>query len=212
MEDDKIFLTKSGAPARLGILGGTFDPPHRGHLAAARAARDLLDLDLVLLVVAHDPWQKSPSREVSPAPIRLEMVRALIGDEEGIMASDREILRAGPSYSIETVEELRNQAVDANLPLPEIFLIIGADLATQLETWKRPKTLKELVTLAVVTRPGENGSVPPGWRYVAVGGVSVTVSSSQIRAGLASQSRAHADVEPAVMRVIERHHLYNRRG
>ena len=92
--------------ASIGIFGGTFDPPHLGHVAAALRCREALELDRVLLVVANDPWQKSPLREVSPAEDRVAMVRGAVAGIEGLEVSELEIGRGGPSYTIDTVREL----------------------------------------------------------------------------------------------------------
>ena len=121
-------------PARVGILGGTFDPPHLGHLAAARAAIDALGLDRLLLVVANDPWQKSGSRRVSPAEDRYAMTEALAEQIPAAEASRLEIDRGGPSYSVDTAEEVRA----ATPGLLDLFLVVGADLASELESWHRP--------------------------------------------------------------------------
>ena len=98
------------APERIGLLGGSFDPPHNGHLAAAIACRDALALDRLLLVVANDPYQKSGQRAVTPAEDRYAMVHAAVEGIERVEASRIEIDRGGPSYTIETVEALRDQA------------------------------------------------------------------------------------------------------
>ena len=91
-------------PARIGILGGTFDPPHVGHVAAARAAIERLGLDRLLLVVANDPWQKSGQREISAAEDRYALTEALAREIPGAEASRLEIDRGGPSYSVDTAE------------------------------------------------------------------------------------------------------------
>src|SRR6185437_1684705 len=98
---------------RIGLLGGTFDPPHAGHLAAALACRDALALDRLLLVVANHPWQKAPQRRISPAEDRLAMVQAAVDGVPGLEVSRMEIDRGGPSYTIETVDALRQDAADA---------------------------------------------------------------------------------------------------
>ena len=91
-------------PARIGILGGTFDPPHVGHVAAARAVIEQLGLDRLLLVVANDPWQKSGQRAISPAEDRYALTEALAREIPGAEASRLEIDRGGPSYSVDTAE------------------------------------------------------------------------------------------------------------
>src|SRR5690242_4710235 len=90
---------------RIGLFGGTFDPPHIGHLVTAIDVRAALGLEVVLMVVANEPWQKVGSRAISPASVRVDMVRAAVGDEPGIEVSDIEVRRGGPSYTVDTVEE-----------------------------------------------------------------------------------------------------------
>ena len=115
------------APRRIGLLGGTFDPPHLGHAAAALEARRLLDLDLVVLVVANDPWQKTAEARigdadvVSPADVRLAMTRAAVVGLDGIRVDDVEIRRGGPSYTAETLAHFKAQGMQPAGGLPEAF-------------------------------------------------------------------------------------------
>src|SRR2546430_679268 len=106
---------------RLGIFGGTFDPPHVGHLVVAVNARHALQLDRLLLVVAHDPWQKSHARVISSGPDRLAMVEAAVADVDGLEASSMEIDRGGVSYSADTLTALRDED-----PTRELFLVVGS--------------------------------------------------------------------------------------
>ncbi|MFM8794548.1 MAG: nicotinate-nicotinamide nucleotide adenylyltransferase, partial [Acidimicrobiales bacterium] len=139
------------AGMRLGLLGGTFDPPHLGHLAAARTVRDALGLDRVDLLPANDPWQKSVAgRVVTEASVRLAMVRALVQGEDGLGVDDREIRRGGPTYTADTLEEIH-----AEMPGMEVHLIIGADTARTFGTWMRPGVVAALSTLVVVNRGDE---------------------------------------------------------
>jgi nicotinate-nucleotide adenylyltransferase len=194
------------APERIGILGGTFDPPHVGHAAAARAAIDALSLNRLLLVVANDPWQKSGARRISDAEDRYALTAALADEVPGAEASRLEIDRGGPSYSVVTIEDVRVRSGD---PAPEIFLVVGADLVGELETWERPDDLKRLATLAVVSRPGQEvADVPPGWRMVRVDGPHVDVSSSEVRDRLATGQAVDGLVPDAVIRCMERRGLY----
>jgi nicotinate-nucleotide adenylyltransferase len=189
--------------ASVGIFGGTFDPPHRGHLAAARRARSALGLQRVLFVVANDPWQKSPERLVSPAAIRLAMVGHCIDDEEGFEACDLELRRGGPSYTIDTVLEL--QATEA---VVDPWIIVGSDLATTLDSWERAEELRGLVRVAVLSRPGSPLALPEGWRSVALASDELDISSSQIR-GLVAAGMAIDEFAPAaVVHDIEAQGLY----
>ncbi|HEX3794571.1 MAG TPA: nicotinate (nicotinamide) nucleotide adenylyltransferase [Acidimicrobiales bacterium] len=210
---------ESDRPERIGILGGTFDPPHVGHVAAARAVQAALSLDRLLLVVANDPWQKSPTRVITPAEDRFAMTEALAEDLPGVEASRMEIDRGGPSYTVMTVEAILAEAEseadasgDPDAEPPEIFLVVGADLVPDLGTWERVADLKELVTLAVVSRPpAEDGgilSAPWGWRVEWIDGPQVDVSSSAVRQALA-QGESVTDLVPeAVIRCMARRDLY----
>jgi nicotinate-nucleotide adenylyltransferase len=189
-------------PRRLGLLGGTFDPPHVAHLAVAERAREELSLDRVLLVVANDPWQKSPLRRITPAADRLAMVQAAVGANAGLEASSLEIDRGGPSFTIDTVEELR-----AGGPV-DLFLLVGADLVPTLPTWERVGDLAHLVTLVVVGRPGSPATLPDGWRAVGLEGPGIDVSSSEVRRRLESGGSVTGLVPDAVVHCIRRRGLY----
>jgi nicotinate-nucleotide adenylyltransferase len=194
-------------PERIGILGGTFDPPHVGHAAAARAAIETLSLDRLLLVVANDPWQKSGARSISDPEDRYALTRALADEVPGAEASRLEIDRGGPSYSVVTIEEV---LAAGGKPVPEVFLVVGADLVAELETWERPDDLKRLATLAVVSRPAHVvPEAPPGWRVVRVDGPRVDVSSSEVRERLAVGHAVDGLVPDAVIRCMERRGLYS---
>ncbi len=193
------------APARIGIFGGTFDPPHAGHVAAARAVSEQLGLDRLLLVVANDPWQKSGERVVSPAEDRYALTEVLAREIPGAEASRLEIERGGPSYSVDTAEEIL-AAVDGPV---ELYLVIGADLVPELGTWHRAEDLRRLATLAIVSRPtGPVPDVPPGWRAEWVSGPQVPVSSSQVRELLAEGRPVEGMVPEPVIRCILRRALY----
>jgi len=162
---------------RLGVFGGTFDPPHIAHLVAALGVRHALALDRVLLTVANEPWQKVGSRPLSPAAARLAMVRAAVDAVEGLEASDIELVRGGSSYTIDTIEELR-----AEDPARELFVIVGADAAAGIDTWHRADELAERARLVVVDRPGGDRLPPPGWTFERVEIPRLEVSSTDLRA------------------------------
>jgi nicotinate-nucleotide adenylyltransferase len=176
-------------------------------VAAGRAAVESLGLDRLLLVVANDPWQKSGRRSVSPAEERFALTEALAADIPRSEASRLEIDRGGPSYSVETAETLLAAAGGA--PAPQLFLVVGADLVSELESWHRPGDLKRLVTLAVVSRPTSPApAVPPGWRVARVDGPAVDVSSSGVRELLARGGSIEGLVPDGVIRCIRRRGMY----
>ena len=193
-------------PERVGILGGTFDPPHAGHVAAGRAVTEALGLDRLLLVVANDPWQKSGRRAISPAEDRYALTEALAAEIPGAEAARLEIDRGGPSYSVDTAEEILAEA--AGRPL-ELFLVVGADLLPELGTWHRAGDLQRLVSLVVVSRPASPAPVAPaGWRTVVVDGPQVAASSSEVRDLLAAGKPVDELVPATVIRCIRRRGLY----
>jgi nicotinate-nucleotide adenylyltransferase len=134
---------------RIGVFGGTFDPIHIGHLVAAQNAQHAGRLDLVLFVVANVPWQKEGTREVTDANLRYLVVQEVLRDIDGLEASDLEIRRGGRSYTIDTLMELA-----AERPNDELFLIVGADAASEMPTWERAEELSRLARLIIVNRYG----------------------------------------------------------
>lgn len=127
--------------------GGTFDPVHSGHLAVARAARDALDAD-VALIPAHDPPHKGPTR--ADATQRAEMLELAVGDEAGLSVDRRELLREGPSYTFDTLGELRGE-LGSDAP---IAWLVGADSLLQLHAWHRWRELFGRAHILIVQRPG----------------------------------------------------------
>jgi nicotinate-nucleotide adenylyltransferase len=135
---------------RTGILGGTFDPIHIAHLHAAQTALHQAGLDRVLIMPAGDPWQKS-DRQLTPAPHRLEMARLAVAGVGGLEVDDREIDRNGPTYTVDTL---------ATFPVDEeIHLVMGADAALGISSWKQPNELRRRTTILVVPRPGVDATV-----------------------------------------------------
>ena len=189
---------------RIGVLGGTFDPPHYGHLAAALEVRHRLALSVVLLVVANDPWQKSALHRVTPAPLRLEMVRAAVRGLTGIEANSLEIDRGGESYMADTLAEL-----SSTHPGAELMLVVGSDIAQGLDTWKRPDVLRELSTAVVVERAGRSGGrPPPHWPALVVECPALDISSCDIRARFAGGRPVEALVPGDVIDVVRSRGLY----
>ena len=189
---------------RLGIFGGTFDPPHVGHLVTAVNVRHELSLDRVLLVVADQPWQKVGTRDISPAEDRFAMVEAAVGDVDGLEASRIELDRGGMSYTADTLSELL--AAD---PTRRLHVILGSDAAVGLPGWERADEVRALSTIVVVERPGSGeGLPPPGWSWVRVEVPRLEVSSTDLRARVADGRPLDYLLSPAVIDTIERLGLY----
>lgn len=159
---------------RIGLFGGTFDPPHFGHVAALRAAAASGRYDLIEVTVAGDPYLKRVEGDVRDATVRLAMAKAAFADLDLVEVSDREIRRDGPSYTIDSVRELLKDwdAVD---------LIVGADLAEQLNGWHEAEELRTSVRVGVVPRPGAKSVVPDGWASYEIPMDPVDLSSSFVR-------------------------------
>lgn len=194
----------SGHRQRIGIFGGTFDPVHVGHLVAALEARQALQLDRVLLVVAGDPWQKTDLRPVTPAEDRFAVVAATVEGIDGLEASRLEIDRSGPSYTADTVRQLA-----AAHPGAELFLVVGDDVAAELSTWQRVEEVVGAVTLVIVQRGGVSPVPDPvGWAVRRVGIPALEISSSDLRERLATGRNVHFLVPEAAIRCIVSRNLY----
>jgi nicotinate-nucleotide adenylyltransferase len=198
----------TAAGERLGIFGGTFDPPHVGHLVTAVNARHELDLDRVLLVVSNVPWQKVGTREISPAEARLAMVEAAVADVEGLEASRLELDAGGPSYTADTLATLL-----AEDPGRELFVILGEDAAGGLLTWERWDEVRDLATIVVVDRPGSvSAAAPNGWRWQRLVVPRLEVSSTDLRARAVDGRPLDYLVTHEVADWIEQHDLYRGDG
>jgi nicotinate-nucleotide adenylyltransferase len=192
------------ASERLGIFGGTFDPPHIGHLVSAVNVRHELALDRVLLVVNNVPWQKVGQREISPAEDRLAMVEAAVADVEGLEASRLEIDAGGMSYTADTLRTLADED-----PTRALFVVLGADAAAGLATWERSEEVCERATIVVVERPGAKDVAPlPGWRWERVEVPSIEVSSTDLRQRVTDGRPLDYLVTHEVVDCIEERGLY----
>jgi nicotinate-nucleotide adenylyltransferase len=198
---------------RIGVYGGSFDPPHMGHLVLAQTARDALRLDRVLWLPAGNPWQKTAaSGRVTEAAHREAMVRTAIAHHAGFELDRREIERTGPSYTIDSVRELQREQ-----PQAAVFLIIGQDQYERLPSWHEWRELLTRVTLAVAGRDGRPAATPRDlmmvWHRVepvpmppmAVSGTGIR---ARVAAGEPASSLAPAMVPTVVARYIDQHHLY----
>ena len=197
----------TGRRGRIGLLGGSFDPPHLAHLALARTALNALQLDELRWLPAGQPWQKA-GRGLAPGAHRAAMVRLLIGGEPRFLLDERELHRHGPTYTVDTVRECR-----AEQPEAAFFLILGQDQYGRLDTWREWKVLVAEVTLAVAARGGEK--VTPcaalarhPHRLEVLPLPDIPVSSSALREALARGDDVSPVVGAAVAGYIARHHLY----
>jgi nicotinate-nucleotide adenylyltransferase len=199
---DSSPLPRLAAP-RIGLFGGTFDPPHVGHLVTAVNVRHALDLDLVVLMVAGEPWQKVGSRSITAAVDRFAMVAAAVADVDGLVAGDLEVRRGGASYTADTLAEL---AVE--YPGAELFTIVGDDAAAGLGSWERWEDVVARSTLVVVDRPGTPVELPAGIDWVRVEVPRLEVSSTDLRARFVDGRPLDYLLTDAVLDVVRSRGLY----
>lgn len=200
----------------IGMLGGTFDPIHVGHLALAQVALDQLGLDRVLFVPAGQPPHKR-GRPITPAEDRLAMVELATASEPRFAVSRIEIDRPGPSYTADTAEALlAGRGPDDRLA--ELTVILSAESFADLPAWHEPARLLRLARIAVAPRPGHPPPSPtwlaqrlPGFaeRVIVLEGPHLDVSASDIRSRVAAGRPIDGLVPPPVAAYIEAHHLYS---
>lgn len=199
----------SSAGERIGVLGGTFDPIHVGHLAAAKAALECARLGRVIFMPTGQPPHRPPAA-VAPED-RLEMTRLATAGEGRFMVSDLELRRPGPSFTSDTLEELREED-----PHNELFLILGWDAARLFKTWHKPEKVRGLATMVVVARPGTGSPQAADLAQAGLDAGNVIlclehtpdVSASQIRQDIKNGRSISGKVPPAVEQYIATHHLY----
>jgi nicotinate-nucleotide adenylyltransferase len=193
---------------RIGVFGGAFDPPHLAHRALLETALKELKLDTVHVVPTGDAWHKP--RQLSAANHRLAMVQLAFGDVPKICIDSREIVRAGPSYTIDT---LRQMAAEA--PGSELFLIMGADQAAALTRWHEWQAIVQLAIICVATRTHQSNTndlfeaeklFPE--RFLHLGLPALHVSATQIRSNIVNGQPVQTLVSEPVARYIADHHLY----
>lgn len=197
--------------ARIGVLGGTFDPVHLGHLIIAEEARCRIGLEKVLFLPAGQPWLKA-IRPISPASHRLAMLRLATVSNPSFEVDAEEVERAGPSYSVDTLEALHSHYPRGT----EFYFIMGQDLLGQLPQWHRPARLLELCHIVSVPRPGFSQPLEdleplvPGIRsrVVSLDWPCLSISASDIRRRRAQGLSIRYLVPPAVLAYIEEHGLY----
>jgi nicotinate-nucleotide adenylyltransferase len=193
--------------ARVGLLGGSFDPPHLAHLALARVAVQALALDELLWLPAGQPWQKA-GRPLADAAHRRAMVALLIEGQPGHHLDERELQRRGPTYTLDTVREIAAERPDA-----ELFLVIGQDQYAGFPSWHGWRDLLPLVTLAVAAREGDEPRAPPELaalphRVRRLALPRIDISATAIRAALAAGREIASMVGVPVARYIDQHSLY----
>ncbi|MEE8619116.1 MAG: nicotinate-nucleotide adenylyltransferase [Dehalococcoidales bacterium] len=196
----------------IGMLGGTFDPVHNGHLIVAEEVKTRLNLAEIIFVPAGQPWLKA-ERPISPAEHRLQMLRLAIADKPYFKLSTIEIERTGPSYTIDTVTELRDKLGSED----ELFFILGWDSLAQLPQWREPSRLIKMCYLVAVPRPGyprpklktlEVIIRGLSQRVMLMKKPEIDISASAIRERVArGLSIRHLVPEP-VNRYIKEHKLY----
>jgi nicotinate-nucleotide adenylyltransferase len=199
---------------RIGILGGTFNPPHLGHLVAAQEAYRELALDQVLLIPAGTPPHK-PVDEEPGAEHRLELCRLAIAGDDRFEVSDLELRRDGPSFTVDTLDVLRSQS-----PSADLFLILGGDIAAGLPKWHEPERVLALATVAIAKRRGtakqavqealaqlEGGERARFFQMPPIG-ISSTMVRRRVRAG----QPIRYFVPDGVLHYIDTHGLYRSPG
>ncbi|MBA7480305.1 Nicotinate-nucleotide adenylyltransferase [subsurface metagenome] len=196
----------------IGVMGGTFDPIHNGHLMVAEEVRTRLNLAEILFVPAGQPWLKTDT-PISPAEHRIQMVRLAIAGKPYFGLSTIEVERAGPTYSVDTVAKLKAQLGAGD----ELFLILGWDSLAELPQWREPSQLIEMCHLVVVPRPGyptpdlnslEAAISGLSQRVVFLDGPEIDISASEIRDRVARGLSVHHLVPEPVNRYIKEHRLY----
>lgn len=206
--------SEQAQPSKIGLLGGTFDPIHIGHLLIAEDAREALGLDTVVFIPAGRPWLKA-NQSVTDPQHRLAMVGLAIGPNPHFQVSDIEVRRQGPTYTVDTLEQLQQ---DYSLNT-EKFLILGMDSLNELARWRSPERLFDLCVVVGVSRPGQEEididkleSIAEGasGKIVLISGPSVGISGTNIRDrvvhGKSIKYRVPVDVESYILE----HGLYTR--
>jgi nicotinate-nucleotide adenylyltransferase len=194
---------------RIGIFGGSFDPPHLAHVALAQAAVDQLKLDELRVFPTGQAWHKS--RSLTAGEHRLAMARDAFGAVPRAVVDDRELRREGPTYTIDTLRELQ-----AEHPGAELVLVIGADQAEALHGWRDSGELMRLAHIAVAARarpdpdapPFDAARLPAGGRFLAVELPPMPVSATLVRARVSAGEGIDHLVPPGVASYIAHHHLY----
>jgi nicotinate-nucleotide adenylyltransferase len=185
--------------SRIGLLGGTFDPIHNGHIAIAKTAIQQLKLDKLLLIPAGNPWQKS---EFTDSKHRLEMVKKAGNDLEKVEVSDIEVNKTGLTYTFETLQELHKK-----YPNSELILILGSDAVAGFDTWKEPNLVKTLARIYVVQRAGD---FTQDWHFDRIQMPPIEISSTEIREKVKNNESISEIVPKLVNEYISANGLYKK--
>ena len=214
MRDASAGPGRRAAIARVGLLGGTFNPPHIGHLICAQQAREQLGLDVVLLVPAGKPPHKTVDGDPG-AEARLALCQAAVASDDALGVSDIEVRRAGPSYTAETLREMNEQR-----PGDELTFIVGADMAESLPTWRDPREVLRLARFAVAERAGTRrediaatlSPLDPGGRVTFFDMPRLDISSTVLRRRAGAGLSLRHYVPDAVAAEISTRGLYRHQG
>ena len=202
----------SGIDLKVGIFGGTFDPIHTGHLIVAEEARVRLKLDEVLFIPAGQPWFKAGQR-ITPAHHRLAMVELAVGSNPYFRPSDMEVIRPGPTYTADTLLELRHRMGSQAM----IYLILGTDSLGELHRWHQPQRLFDMATLVAVSRPGYQDfdsstldDICPGAaeKVMTLSGPLVEITGADLRQRVAQGLSIKHLAPDSVEAYIHKHRLY----
>ena len=195
--------------SRVGLYGGAFDPPHTGHLALANCAIEQLQLDRLYVLPTGQAWHKT--RSLTAAHHRLAMTQQNFENCDKVTVDDREIRREGPTYTIDTLNELKESHLDA-----EFFIVMGGAQAQQFQTWKYWQQIASHATLAVAQRPSSTENL--GWtdewhnqnliKTIRLNMPIKMVSATDIRSRIRQGALPTEDLMPAVSQYIQHHHLY----
>ena len=204
-------MSQNEAIERLGIFGGSFDPPHQAHITLALRAIEQLNLDRLLVIPTGDAWHKT--RDLTLAPHRLAMTRLAFSDVSKVTVDSREIDRHGSSFTFDTLEEITQ-----DYPLAKLFLCIGGDQAQAFTTWHRWQDILNRVTLVVAFRPedktGGHAAHNTQWHNVLHASAihlempSLAISATDIRLQLAQSDTFPSALPTGVCEYIQQHSLY----
>lgn len=186
---------------RIAVFGGTFDPPHIGHIAAVKSVRETCDIDQVMVVPCCQTWNKYP---VASAASRYDMVKVSVSEMDWCEVLRLEIDRGGMSYTSDTLKQIK-----LDNPNSDIFMVVGSDVASQLNTWSKSAAIKDIAEVIVIERHGEAGlTMLEGWHFRHIKADIPNISSSRIRHML-SEGISVKDLLPSgVSDIINERKLY----